>query len=104
MLQLVSDFFGISKTIVISLKSVECRKKYEKVFGRKLKDKKANPIIRAIIFNQSFLTYFISNLFEKMMSLDIVSYYFLTKNSNFKFIFLRTLKRTKKKSKVENVA
>jgi hypothetical protein len=48
LLKQLSDFLEISKMIVISLKSIEGRKKYEKVFGKKLKDKKANPIIRII--------------------------------------------------------
>ena len=30
----LSDFLEITKTIVISLKSVEGKKKYEKIFGR----------------------------------------------------------------------
>ena len=33
LLKQLSDFLEISKTIVISLKSVEGRKKYEKVLG-----------------------------------------------------------------------
>jgi len=84
----LNDFLETSQTIVISLKSAEGRKKYEKVFGRKLEDKKTNPLIRIITANQSFLTDFISNLFEKPMSLATVSDYLLTKISNFKIIFL----------------
>src|ERR1700690_444929 len=99
LLKQLSDFLEISKTIVISLKSVEGREKYEKVFGRKLEDKKANPIIRIIAANQSFLTDFISNLYEKPMSFAIVSDYFLTKNSNFKIIFLKNFKENKKEIK-----
>ena len=96
LLQQFSDFLGISKTIVISLKSIEGRKKYEKLFGRKLEYKKANPILRIITANQSFLEDFISNLFEKPMSFGIVSDYFLSKNSNFKIIFRRNDKENKK--------
>jgi hypothetical protein len=89
LLKQLNDFLEISKIIVISLKSVEGRKKYEKLFGRKLEDKKANPKIRIITSSQSFLTDFISDLFEKPMLFTIVSDYFLTKNSNFKIIFLK---------------
>lgn len=99
LLQQLSDFLEISKTIIISLKSVEGRKKYEKLFGRKLEDKKANPVIRIITANQSFLTDFISNLFEKPMSLSIVSYHFITKNSKFKIIYLKNAKENKKEIK-----
>jgi hypothetical protein len=95
-LKQLSDFLEISKTIVISLKSVEGREKYEKVFGRKLEDKKANPKIRIIAANQSFLTDFISNLFEKQMSFAIVSDYFLIENSKLKIIFLNNAKENKK--------
>jgi hypothetical protein len=104
LLKQLSDFLEISKTIVISLKSFEGREKYEKVFGRKLEDKKAIPIIRIIAADQSFLTDFISNRYEKPMSFAIVSDYFLTKNSNFKIIFLKNFKENKTKSKPENVA
>ncbi len=96
LLKQLSDFLEISKTIVISLKSVECREKYEKVFGRKLEDKKANLKIRIIAANQSFLTDFISNLFEKQMSFAIVSDYFLIENSKLKIIFLKNAKENKK--------
>lgn len=99
LLRQLSDFLGISQTIVISLKSSEGRKKYEKVFGRRLEDKKTNPIIRIITANQSLLTDFIINLFEKPMSLAFVSDYFLTKNSNFKIIFLKNSKENKKEIK-----
>ncbi len=99
LLKQLSDFLEISKTIVISLKSIEGRKKYEKVFGKKLKDKKANTVIRVITSKQSFLTDFISNLFEKPMSSAIVSDYFLTKNSNFEIIFLKNAKENKKEIK-----
>jgi len=99
LLKQLSDFLEISKTIVISLKSIEGRKKYEKVFGKKLKDKKANPKIRIITANQSFLTDFISDLLKKPISLAIVSDYFLTKNSNFKIIFLNNAKENKKETK-----
>ena len=99
LLKQLSDFLEISKTIVISLKSVEGRGKYEKVFGRKLEDKKANPIIRIIAANQSFLTDLISNLYEKPMSFAIVSDYFLSKNPNFKIIFLKNAKENKKEIK-----
>ncbi len=54
----LADFLEISKTIVISLKSVEGKKKYEKIFGRKIEDKKDNPRIRIITINQSMLTDF----------------------------------------------
>ena len=96
LLKQLSDFLEISKTIVISLKSIEGRKKYEKVFGKKLKDKKANPIIRIITADQLFLTDFISDLFEKPVSLALISNYFLTKNSMFKIIFLNNAKENKK--------
>ena len=56
LLKQLNDFLEISKIIVISLKSVEGRKKYEKLFGRKLEDKKANPIIR-IITSKSVISY-----------------------------------------------
>ena len=62
LLKQLNDFLEISKIIVISLKSVDGRKEYEKLFGRKLEDKKANPTIRIITSNQSFLTDFISDL------------------------------------------
>jgi hypothetical protein len=84
LLKQLNDFLEISKIMVISLKSVDGRKEYEKLFGRKLEDKKANPTIRIITSNQSFLTDFISDLFEKPKLFTIVSDYFLTKNSNFK--------------------
>jgi hypothetical protein len=63
LLKQLNDFLEISKIIVISLKSVAGMKEYEKLFGRKLEDKKANPTIRIITSNQSFLTDFISDLF-----------------------------------------
>jgi hypothetical protein len=99
LLKQLSDFLEIPKTIVISLKSVEGKGKYEKLFGRKLEDKKANPIIRIIAANQSFLTDFISNLFEKPISFAIVSDYFLFKNSNFEIKFLNNAKENKKETK-----
>ena len=99
LLKQLNDFLEISKIIVISLKSVAGRKEYEKLFGRKLEDKKANPTIRIITSNQSFLTDFISDLFEKPKLFTIVSDYFLTKNSNFKIIFLKNAKENKKEIK-----
>jgi hypothetical protein len=54
-LKQLSDFLEISKTIVVSLKSIKNRAKYEKLFGRKLEDKKANPTISIIFIKQSFL-------------------------------------------------
>jgi hypothetical protein len=99
LLKQLSDFLEISKTIVISLKSIEVRKKYEKVFGKKLEDKKASSIIRVITPNQSFLTDFISNLFEKPVSLAIISNYIFTQNSKFKIIFLKNHKENKKEIK-----
>ncbi len=99
LLQQISDFLEISKTIVISLKSVEGRKKYEKLFRRKLEDKKANPLTRIITTDQSFLTDFINNLFEKPMSLAIVSDYFITKSSKFKIIFMKSAKKNNKEIK-----
>jgi hypothetical protein len=99
LLQQLSDFLEISKTIVISLKSIEGRKKYEKLFGRKLEYKKANPIIRIITTDQSFLTDFISTLFEKTMSFPIVSDCFIIKSSNFKIILLKNDKENDKKIK-----
>ena len=98
-LKQLNDFLEISKIIVISLKSVDGRKKYEKLFGRKLEDKKANPIILIITSNQSFLTDFISDLFEKPKLFTIASDYFLTKNSNFKIIFLKNAKENKNEIK-----
>jgi hypothetical protein len=99
LLKQLNDFIEISKTIVISLKSVKGREKYEKLFGIKLKDKKANPIIRVIAANQSFLTDFISNLYEKPMSFAIFSDYILTENSKLKIIFLKNSKENKKEIK-----
>jgi hypothetical protein len=99
LLQQISDFLEISKTIVISLKSVEGRKKYEKLFGRKLEDKKANPIIRIITTDQSFLTDFINNLFGKPISLATVFDCFIIKNSKFKIIFLKNAKKNNKEIK-----
>ena len=96
LLKQLSDFLEISKTVVISLKSIEGRKKYEKVFGKKLKDKKANPLNRIITADQLFLTDFVSDLFEKPMSLALISNYFLTKNSKFKIIFLNNARENKK--------
>jgi len=96
LLKQLSDFLEISKTIVISLKSIEGRKKYEKVFEKKLKDKKANLLIRIITADQLFLTDFISDLFEKPISLAPISNYFLTKNPKFKIIFLNNAKENKK--------
>ena len=52
LLKQLNDFLEISKIIVISLKSVDGRKKYEKLFGRKLEDKKANPIIRMVLLQK----------------------------------------------------
>ena len=101
LLKQFNDFLGISQTIVISLKSVEGRKKYEKVFGKKLEDKKANPIIRIISINQSFLTDFISDLFEKPKSFALVSDCFLTRDFKFKVIFLKDAKEDKKEIKRE---
>jgi len=95
----LADFLEISKTIVISLKSVEGKKKYEKIFGRKIEDKKDNPRIRIITINQSMLTDFIIDLFEKPMSSSIVYNHFLSKNPNFKIIFLQNDKNNKKEKK-----
>ncbi len=95
----LNDFLEISKTIVISLKSVEGRKKYEKLFRRKLEDKKVNLKIHIITANQSYLTDFICNLFEKPISFAIVSDYFLTKNSKIKIVFLKNAKENKKEIK-----
>jgi len=51
----LSDFLGIAKTIVVSLKSIEGRKKYENLFGKKVKDKKENIRVYALHPNQSLL-------------------------------------------------
>ena len=40
LLKQLNDFLEISKIIVISLKSIEGRKKYETVFGKKAKRQK----------------------------------------------------------------
>lgn len=98
-LKQLSDFLEISKIIVISLKSIEGRAKYEKLFGRKLEDKKDNPKIRIISSNQSFLTDFISDLFEKSKSFALISDYFLNRDSKFKVIFLKDVKEDKKEIK-----
>jgi hypothetical protein len=95
----LADFLEISKTIVISLKSVEGKKKYEKIFGKKLEDKKDNPRIRTITINQSMLTDFILNLFEKPMSSSFVYDHFFTNYSNFKIVILQNDKENKKKKK-----
>jgi Transposase DDE domain len=94
-----SDFLEISKTIVISLKSIEGRAKYEKLFGRKLEDKKADPIIRIIAASQSFLTDFISDLFEKSKSIAPISDYFLNRYSKFKVLFPKDVKEGRKEIK-----
>jgi hypothetical protein len=95
----LSDFLGIAKTIVVSLKSVEGKKKYEKIFGRKLEDKKDNPRVRIVHINQSLLVDFISNLFEKSTSSAIIYGHFLFKSSNYKIIFQSTDKKNKKEAK-----
>jgi len=95
----LSDFLGIAKTIVLSLKSIEGRKKYEKIFGRKLKDKKENIRVYALHANQSLLIDFISSLFEKSTSSALLHNYFLPTSSNFKIIFQNTNKKNRKKAK-----
>jgi hypothetical protein len=95
----LSDFLGIAQTIVLSLKSIEGRKKYEKIFGRKSKDKKENIRVYALHANQSLLTDFISSLFEKSTSSAIFHNYFLSKSSNFKIVFQNTNKKNRKKAK-----
>lgn len=99
LLRQLNDFLGISQTIFISLKSAEGRKKYEKLFGRKLVDKKANPTIRIISITQSFLTDFIDDLFEKSKSIVLISDCFLNRDSKFKVIFLKDVKVDKKEIK-----
>lgn len=94
----LSDFLEITKTIVVSLKSVEGKKKYEKIFGRKFEDKKDNSRILTIHFNQSTLTNFIGNLFEKPICSATFKDHFLSKNSKFKIIFLKSDKKNKKKA------
>ncbi|MDD2340945.1 MAG: hypothetical protein PHG79_12120 [Methanosarcina sp.] len=84
----LSDFLEITKTIVVSLKSVEGRKKYEKIFGKKVEDKKANTRVRTIHVNQSLLIDLICNLFEKSTSSEIIHDHFFSKSSNFKIIFI----------------
>ena len=42
LLKQLNDFLEISEIIVISLKSVDGRNRYEKLFGRKLEDKKVS--------------------------------------------------------------
>ena len=95
----LSDFLGIAKTIVVSLKSIEGRKKYENLFGKKVKDKKENIRVYALHPNQSLLIDFISNLFEKPISLAIFHDYILSKSPNFKIIFQDTNKKNKKNAK-----
>ncbi|AKB78029.1 hypothetical protein MSHOH_1546 [Methanosarcina horonobensis HB-1 = JCM 15518] len=97
MLQL-SDFLEITKTIIVSLKSVEGKKKYEKIFGRKFKDKKDDSRILTIHVNQSTLTNFIGNFFEKSICSAIFKDHFLSKNSKFKIMFLKSEKKNKKKA------
>ncbi|AKB35518.1 hypothetical protein MSSAC_0928 [Methanosarcina siciliae C2J] len=93
----LSDFLEITKTIVVSLKSVEGRKKYEKIFGRKFEDKKDNSRILTIHINQLTLTNFIGDLFEKPICLATFKDHFLSKNSKFKIILLESDKKNKKK-------
>ncbi|MCC4765471.1 transposase [Methanosarcina sp. DH1] len=95
----LSDFLGIAKTIVVSLKSIEGRKKYENLFGKKIKDKKENIKVYALHTNQSLLIDFISNLFEKSTSSAIFHDYIHSKSSNFKIIFQDTNKKNKKNAK-----
>ncbi|AKB36170.1 hypothetical protein MSSAC_1580 [Methanosarcina siciliae C2J] len=94
----LSDFLEITKTIVVSLKSVEGRKKYEKIFGRKFEDKKDNSRILTIHINQLTLTNFIGDLFEKTICLATFKDHFLSKNSKFKIILLGSDKKNKKKA------
>lgn len=79
----LSDFLEITKTIVVSLKSVEGRKKYEKIFGKKVEDKKDNKKVHIIHFKQSLLIDFICNLFEKSTYSAIIQDHFFSKSSNF---------------------
>jgi hypothetical protein len=95
----LSDFLEIAKTIVVSLKSVEDKKKYEKIFGRKLEDKKDNPKVRIIHINQSLLIDFVSNLFEKSTSSAVIHDHILSKSSSFKIVFQSTDKKNKKEAK-----
>ncbi|AAM06754.1 hypothetical protein [Methanosarcina acetivorans] len=94
----LSDFLEITKTIVVSLKSVEGRKKYEKIFGRKFEDKKDNSRILTVHINQSTLASFIGNFFEKTISITTFKDHFLFKNSKFKIMFLKSDKKNKKKA------
>ena len=100
----LSDFLEITKTIVVSLKSVEGRKKYEKIFGKKVEDKKANTRVRTIHVNQSLLIDLICNLFEKSTSSEIIHDHFFSKSSNFKIIFQNTDKKNKEEAKTIDVA
>src|SRR5574344_204659 len=95
----LSDFLGIAKTIVVSLKSIEGRKKYENLFGKKVKDKKENIKVYVLHTNQSLLIDFISNLFEKPTSSAIFHDYIHSKSSNFNIIFQDTNKKNKKNAK-----
>jgi len=95
----LSDFLEITKTIVVSLKSVEGRKKYENIFGKKVEDKKDNTRVRIIHVNQSLLINFICNLFENSTSSSIIHDHFLSKSSNFKIIFQTTDKKNKEETK-----
>lgn len=95
----LSDFLEITKTIVVSLKSVEGRKKYENIFGKKVEDKKDNTRVRIIHVNQSLLIDFICNLFENSTSSAIIHDHFLSKSSNFKIIFQTTDKKNKEEAK-----
>lgn len=95
----LDDFIEITKTIVVSLKSVEGRKKYEKLFGKKVEDKKDNKKVRIIHVNQSLLIDFIFNLFEKSTCSATMRDHLLSKNSNIKIIYQTADKKNKEKAK-----
>lgn len=99
LLRQLTDFLEPSTTVVISLKSVEGKIKYEKLFGRKIKDKKANKKVRIISVKQSMLTDFIPFLFDKTLSIATIYDNFLNENPNFKIISEEEEKKNKNKKK-----
>ena len=99
----IDDFLESARTIVISLKSVKGRKEYEKLFGRKLDDQKTNIKIRIISLKQSRLTDFISNLFEKSISIYSIFDQMLSEYSNLKILFIEKINKNKRHCKVRNV-
>jgi len=99
----LSDFFGSLSTIDISLKSAKGRKKYEEVFGRKLDDEKINIKVRTISINQSRLTEFLSNLFEKTITRSSLFDPIFSEHSNLKILFIEKKDKSKKNCEARNV-